>query len=244
MGLDAAQIEDIASLREAFKGPVIAILGDADARHVSAAEMALGSPGDVGVIDWRIPDPDDLQRDLAALPGDIGALLVRLDANWLKTAGPCPRSLCPDVVIFADGVDPAIGFDMIERLGGARTVILPQDDPRHGPCVEAMSGIKGLSLFTHGRARTASVRLLDCQLYTTCSALSVQIGRTIHDICIGAPGMARVQATLAALVALKALGGDIEQACLRFAGGDTQSAPQSKSHSQSGQVHDAPALAR
>jgi hypothetical protein len=155
--------------------------------------------------------------DLAA---DTGALAVQIDPDTLKGAGPFSRALAPDVVLFARGIDPALCLEMVERLGEAEAIILDRDDPRYAGCLEALEDVRGVRALSFGTNRDAAVRLIDCQLYTTCSAVQIQSGRLAFDFCIGAPGPHRVSAALAALTTVKALGGDLATAAGRFAGAD------------------------
>lgn len=220
MGRDAKWIEAIASLRAGFAAPVVALAHDPMDRAAGALRTALGGVERVGLIDWRAGDPRDLRDGLVDQPASTAALIVRIDPATLPMAGPSARALVPDALLFMDGIDPGTCYDTVERLGGADALVLHRDDPRHALCLTALGTFTGIRAFNFGSHRDSSVRLIDCQLYTTCSAVSAQIGREVMDLCIGAPGPDRVAAALAALAVVRALGGDVAAAAARFAGAE------------------------
>lgn len=217
IGAYAKWVEDIARLRAAFGAPVIALAADHVGIAASALRTALGGIERTGLIDWRGGAPRHLRDGLIDLPAATAALVVIIDPVTVKRAGAAARALAPDAMLCADGIDPAICFETMERLGGPGALVLNRDDPLHGQCLQALGALPRLHCIDFGRHARAGARLIDCHLYTTCSAISVRIGRETLDLCIGAPGPALVAAVLAALATVRVLGGDLAGAAARFA---------------------------
>ncbi|MBP5857728.1 hypothetical protein KAJ83_11975 [Marivibrio halodurans] len=219
IGAYAKWVEEIARLRAAFGAPVIALTGDRGGITASALRTALGGIERTGLIDWRDGAPRQLRDGLMDPPAAATALIVVVDPAVVKRAGAAARALAPDVMLYAGGIDPAICFETMERLGSPEAVVLDRDDPRHGQCLDTLRTLPRLRCVDYGRHAGADVRLIDCQLYTSCSSASVRIGRDVFDLCMGAPGLAFIDAALATLATVRVLGGDVTGAASRFAAG-------------------------
>ncbi len=184
------------------------------ATHASAASLN---------NQWGVPlsltrMPKDLRFGVFELgmnhPGEIGALsrLVRPAVALVTTIEPVHLGFFPSVAAIADakseiffGMEPqgiAVlnrdneWFDRLERV--ARTVGLAR-------------------ILGFGAHRDATIRLVDCDLEATASAVTVAIEGETIDYCIALPGRHWVMNSLGVLGAVYALGGDIVAAASAFA---------------------------
>ncbi|MCR9221408.1 MAG: hypothetical protein NXI21_14375 [Alphaproteobacteria bacterium] len=221
LGREAETVDQAISLRDGFAAPVVAIAGDraggASTALVAALAAALGVGAPVPRIDWTDGAPDAFLQGMRDAPGTAAALLLAIDAERLRRAGAHTRAARPDAVLFVGGIDPAPALEAVDALGGARAVVLDQEDPRTPDCIQALAGVKGLRVLQVGRGREAAVRLVEAQLYTTCSAVTVSVGRETLDFCIGTPGLDAIEAAVSALAVVKAVGGDPAASTTRFA---------------------------
>lgn len=218
LGREAKWIEAIAALRADFRAPVALTIGAPTGPSADALAAALGGARPAPVVDWRLAGPKVLKAAFEEAPEDAPAIVLAAEIAALRRGAAHARALDPDVVLFEECVEPALALETIERLGRVGAVVLAADDPRCTGCIAALQEVPGLRVVSYGRAQGASVRILDAQLYTTCSAASIQVGRESFDMSIGAPGFERLDAALAALAAVKALGGDLTTASARFSG--------------------------
>ena len=72
-------------------------------------------------------------------------------------------------------------------------------------------------ILSFGESEGADVRLVDCSLYATCSAVTARIGTETFDFCLAQPGKHWVMNALGVLAMVKALGGDLGVAAAQFA---------------------------
>ncbi|MEQ8603528.1 MAG: hypothetical protein RIB45_09420 [Marivibrio sp.] len=218
IGREAKFIEAIAALRAGFQAPVALTIGAPDGPFADALAAALGGARPAPVVDWRLAGPKVLKAAFEDAPDDAPALVLAAEIAALRRGAAHARALDPDVVLFEECVDPSLALETVERLGRVGAVVLNADDPRCTGCLAALEDVPGLRVAAYGRRPGAAVRVLDAQFYTTCSAACLQVGRDSFDMSIGAPGFERLDAALAALTAVKALGGDVAAASARFSG--------------------------
>jgi len=218
IGREAKWIDAIAALRADFRAPVALTIGAPGGPFADALAAALGGARPAPVVDWRLAGPKVLKAAFEDAPDDASALILAVEIAALRRGAAHARALDPEVVLFEECVDPSLALETVERLGRVGAVVLNADDPRCIGCLAALHEVPRLRVAAYGRGQGAAVRILDAQLYTTCSAARVQVGRESFDMSIGAPGFERLDAALAALAAVKALGGDVAAASARFSG--------------------------
>jgi UDP-N-acetylmuramoyl-tripeptide--D-alanyl-D-alanine ligase len=91
--------------------------------------------------------------------------------------------------------------------GGA--AVLNRDNP-HYQRLAAAAAARGIArVLGFGVHPESAVRLLDCHLHATASAVTAAVMGEIVDYCVAAPGKHWVMNSLAVLAAVKAAGGDV-----------------------------------
>jgi UDP-N-acetylmuramoyl-tripeptide--D-alanyl-D-alanine ligase len=139
-------------------------------------------------------------------PGEIAALsrIVRPDVAVITTIEPAHLGFFPSVEAIADA--KAEIFLGMEPRGAA---VLNRDNP-HFPRLAAAARAQGISrILGFGSDADAAVKLIDCHLYATASAVTASVMGEIVDYCIAIPGRHWVMNSLAVLGAVKAVGGDV-----------------------------------
>jgi UDP-N-acetylmuramoyl-tripeptide--D-alanyl-D-alanine ligase len=139
-------------------------------------------------------------------PGEIDALtrLVRPDVAVITTIEPVHLGFFPSVEAIADAKGEI--FNSMSSRGAA---VLNADNP-HFSRLAGIARSHGIArIIAFGGNREAAVRLIDCHLHATASAVTASVMGEIVDYCIALPGRHWVMNSLAVLAAVKAAGGDI-----------------------------------
>jgi len=147
-------------------------------------------------------------------PGEIEALsrLVRPEVSIITTIEPAHLGFFPSVEAIADA--KAEIFIGTAPNGAA---ILNQDNPYYERLAAAARARGITRILGFGTNDAASVRLVDCHLYATASAVTAAVMGEAIDYSIALPGRHWVMNSLAVLAAVKAVGGDIGAAALSMA---------------------------
>jgi UDP-N-acetylmuramoyl-tripeptide--D-alanyl-D-alanine ligase len=144
-------------------------------------------------------------------PGEIAALsqLVHPDVAVITTIEPAHLGFFPSVEAIADAkAEIFLGMEP----GGA--AVLNRDNP-HFARLAAAARARGISrIIGFGSDADAAVKLVDCHLYATASAVTASVMGEIVDYCIAIPGRHWVMNSLAVLGAVKAAGGDVGAAAV------------------------------
>src|SRR5690348_4104837 len=139
-------------------------------------------------------------------PGEIDALsrIVHPHVAVITTIEPAHLGFFPSVEAIADA--KAEIFAGMEPSGAA---VLNHDNP-HFARLAAAAKTAGISrILGFGSHPDAAVKLIDCHLYATASAVTASVMGEIVDYCIAIPGRHWVMNSLAVLGAVKAAGGDV-----------------------------------
>lgn len=142
-------------------------------------------------------------------PGEIDALsrMVRPQVAVITTIEPAHLGFFPSVEAIADA--KAEIFNGMDTQGAA---ILNRDNPYYDRLAAAAQA-RGLSrIIGFGAHKEAAVRLLDCHLYATASAVKASVLGEAIDYSIALPGRHWVMNSLAVLAAIKAVGADVGSA--------------------------------
>ncbi len=139
-------------------------------------------------------------------PGEIDALtrLVRPDVAVITTIEPAHLGFFPSVEAIADA--KAEIFAGMTPRGAA---VLNRDNPHFARLAAAATARGIVRILGFGAHPDAAVRLIDCHLYGTASAVTAAVMGEIVDYCVAIPGRHWVMNSLAVLAAVKAAGGDI-----------------------------------
>ena len=138
-------------------------------------------------------------------PGEIDALsrIVHPHVAVITTVEPAHLGFFPSVEAIADA--KAEIFAGMEPSGAA---VLNHDNP-HFARLAAAAKTAGISrIIGFGTHPDAAVKLIDCHLYATASAVTASVMGEIVDYCVAIPGRHWVMNSLAVLGAVKAAGGD------------------------------------
>jgi len=148
-------------------------------------------------------------------PGEIEALtqLVRPDVAVITTIEPAHLGFFPSVEAIADA--KAEIFTGVEPRGAA---VLNRDNPHYGRLADAAEAKGIMRVLGFGGHPEAQVRLVDCHLHATASAVTATVMGEIIDYCVGIPGRHWVMNSLAVLAAVKAAGGDVGAAAAALGG--------------------------
>jgi UDP-N-acetylmuramoyl-tripeptide--D-alanyl-D-alanine ligase len=105
-------------------------------------------------------------------------------------------------------------FDGIEAGGAA---VLNRDNPFYARLAKAARKRGITRIIDFGEHAQAAIRLLDCRLGETASAVTASVMGEVLDYTIALPGRHWVMNSLAVLGAVKAVGGDVAAAAATFA---------------------------
>ncbi len=147
-------------------------------------------------------------------PGEIEALskLARPHVALITTVEPAHLGFFSSVAAIADAK-----AEIFRGMDGNGAAVLNRDNEWYGR-LEAAARAAGLSrIIGFGAHDDATVRLVDCHLHATASAVAVSIEGEIFDYCIGSPGRHWVMNSLGVLGVVRALGGDIAATAGAFA---------------------------
>ncbi|HKF72426.1 MAG TPA: UDP-N-acetylmuramoylalanyl-D-glutamyl-2,6-diaminopimelate--D-alanyl-D-alanine ligase [Stellaceae bacterium] len=164
---------------------------------------------------WGVP------LSLARMPADTAYGVFEIGMNHPGEIAALTRLARPDIALITT-ISPAhLGFfSSVEAIADAKAEIfqgMPRDGVavlnRDNPQFERLSAAARACGVTHalgfGGHADASVRLIDCHLYSTASAVSAMVVDEIVDYCVSLPGRHWVINSLAVMAAVKAAGADI-----------------------------------
>jgi UDP-N-acetylmuramoyl-tripeptide--D-alanyl-D-alanine ligase len=139
-------------------------------------------------------------------PGEIAALArqVRPDIAVITTIEPAHLGFFPSVEAIADA--KAEIFTAMAPRGAA---VLNRDNPHYARLAAAALASGIVRILGFGAHAEAQVRLMECHLHATASAVTASVMGEIVDYCIAIPGRHWVMNSLAVLAAVKAAGGDV-----------------------------------
>ena len=139
-------------------------------------------------------------------PGEIDALtrLVQPDIAVITTIEPVHLGFFPSVEAIADAK-----AEIFNGMGPRGAAVLNRDNP-HFARLAAAAHARGIQrILGFGMHAEAAVRLIDCHLHATASAVTAAVMGEIVDYCVAIPGRHWVMNSLAVLAAVKAAGGDV-----------------------------------
>jgi len=135
----------------------------------------------------------------------------------------------PDVAVVTNSTPARLDrFETVEALTDAQaevlagmspagTVILNRDDPMF-PRLVAHARTRGVGrIWSFGEHPDADARLVDCSLHATASAVAAVVRGEPIQYSLAAPGRHRVSESLAVLLAVRAVGGDVVTAARTLA---------------------------
>ncbi|ANC91901.1 UDP-N-acetylmuramoylalanyl-D-glutamyl-2,6-diaminopimelate--D-alanyl-D-alanine ligase [Azospirillum humicireducens] len=167
---------------------------------------------------WGVP------LSLARLPASSTFGVFELGMNHAGEIGPLSRQVKPHVAIittveaahleFFSGVEAIADAkaEIFEGLDADGVAVLNRDNEQYAR-LAAAAGRHGLTnIWSFGAHEEADARLIDCSLHATCSAVTAVIRGERLQYCLSQPGRHWVMNSLAVLLGVKALGGDVAAA--------------------------------
>jgi UDP-N-acetylmuramoyl-tripeptide--D-alanyl-D-alanine ligase len=147
-------------------------------------------------------------------PGEIAVLsrLTRPEVALITTIEPAHLGFFPSVAAIADA--KAEIFQGMDFHGAA---VLNRDNDWFERLAAAARAAGLTRIHGFGVHAGATIRLIDCHLHATASAVTVSLQGEILDYCIATPGRHWVMNSLGVLGAVHALGGDVVAAAASFA---------------------------
>ncbi|HUK60865.1 MAG TPA: UDP-N-acetylmuramoylalanyl-D-glutamyl-2,6-diaminopimelate--D-alanyl-D-alanine ligase [Stellaceae bacterium] len=139
-------------------------------------------------------------------PGEIDGLtrLARPDIAVITTIEPVHLGFFPSVEAIADAK-----AEIFNGMGPRGAAVLNRDNVHFARLAEA-ARVRGIQrILGFGLHAEAAVRLIDCHLHATASAVTAAVMGEIVDYCVAIPGRHWVMNSLAVLAAVKAAGGDV-----------------------------------
>ena len=147
-------------------------------------------------------------------PGEIGPLsrLVRPEVAVITTIEPVHLEFFDNVLQIADAK-----AEIFEGIAPGGVAVLNRDNAFFPNLLETAEARGVGRVISFGRHPEADVRLLDCSLHATCSAVRAWIKDRELDYCLSLPGEHWVINSLAVLAAACALGADVGAAAAELA---------------------------
>src|SRR5579885_1217348 len=139
-------------------------------------------------------------------PGEIDALarLVRPDVAVITTVEPAHLGFFSSVEAIADAK-----AEIFAGVGPRGAAVLNRDNPHYARLAAAAMAKGIVRILGFGQHPESLVRLIDCHLHATASAVTASVMGEIVDYCVAIPGRHWVMNSLAVLAAVKAAGGDV-----------------------------------
>jgi len=172
---------------------------------------------------WGVP------LSLARMPRETSYGVFEIGMNHPGEIDRLTRLVEPDVAVITTIAPAHLGFfDSVEAIADAKaeifngmtpqgTAVLNADNP-HFPRLVAAARSRGIPrILGFGESAQASVRLVDCHLYSTASAVTAMVMGDVVDYCVSLPGRHWVMNSLAVMAAVQALGADIGAAAVAMA---------------------------
>jgi len=164
---------------------------------------------------WGVP------LSLARMPRETAFGVFELGMNHAGEIDALSRMVRPDVAVITTVEPVHLGFfasveaiadakaEIFNGMGPRGAAILNRDNP-HYLRLEAAARARGIvRIIGFGAHGDAQVRLIDCHLHATASAVRASVMGEIVDYCVAAAGRHWVMNSLAVLAAVKAAGGDV-----------------------------------
>ncbi|MEI8393764.1 MAG: UDP-N-acetylmuramoylalanyl-D-glutamyl-2,6-diaminopimelate--D-alanyl-D-alanine ligase [Rhodospirillaceae bacterium] len=192
---------------------------EALAKCLAAQGLAYATVGSLN-NHWGVP------LSLSRLPADSRFGVFELGMNHAGEIGPLSHQVKPDVGVITT-IEPAhmeffasleaiadAKAELFEGMASDSTIILNRDNAQFGR-LAAAAHKRGLwSLWSFGADAHADARLLDCSVQATSSMVTAQIFGERVQYCVAQPGRHWVTNSLAVLLAVRALGGDLQAAAV------------------------------
>ncbi len=173
---------------------------------------------------WGVP------LSLARLPPEARYGVFEMGMNHPGEIAPLSRLAQPHVALITQIAPAHIEYfttglagiadakaEIFAGLASGGHAVINRDAPMAERLLAAASAA-GARVVTFGRHAEATVRLLDCSLHATCSAVSATLGRSTLDYCLSLPGEHMVMNSLGVLAAAQAAGADPVKAATAMAG--------------------------
>jgi UDP-N-acetylmuramoyl-tripeptide--D-alanyl-D-alanine ligase len=164
---------------------------------------------------WGVP------LSLARMPRDTAFGVFEIGMNHPGEIDALARLMQPEIALITT-IEPAhLGFfasveaiadakaEIFNGMGPRGAAVLNRDNPHYARLAAAAQEKGIVRILGFGAHPEASVRLIDCHLYATASAVTASVMGEIVDFCIAIPGRHWVMNSLAVLAAVKAAGGDV-----------------------------------
>ncbi|WP_421706937.1 UDP-N-acetylmuramoylalanyl-D-glutamyl-2,6-diaminopimelate--D-alanyl-D-alanine ligase [Algihabitans sp.] len=163
---------------------------------------------------WGVP------LSLARLPKTADYAVFEMGMNHAGEIAELSDLVRPDVaVITTIGLAHIEFFDSQEGIADAKsevfqgmspqgTAVLPRDDRFYERLVGKAAAAGLTKILSFGRHEEADARLINADLYETCSAVQAELRGKPVDFCLAQPGAHWVTNALAVLSAITALGAD------------------------------------
>ncbi|HXQ52307.1 MAG TPA: UDP-N-acetylmuramoylalanyl-D-glutamyl-2,6-diaminopimelate--D-alanyl-D-alanine ligase [Stellaceae bacterium] len=164
---------------------------------------------------WGVP------LSLARMPADTAYGIFEMGMNHAGEIAALSRQVRPDVAVITT-IEPAhLGFfASVEAIADAKAeifagmnsrgaAVLNRDNPHYARLAAAALEAGIVRILGFGAHAEAQVRLIECHLHATASAVTAAVMGEIVDYCIAIPGRHWVMNSLAVLAAVKAAGGDV-----------------------------------
>ncbi len=167
---------------------------------------------------WGVP------LSLARLPVDCRYGVFELGMNHAGEIGPLARLVRPDVGVITT-IEPAhmeffssleavadAKVELFEGMAASGLAVLNRDNGQFGR-LAAAARTRGLErIWSFGGDPRAEARVLDCSIHATCSTVTAEINGEYLAYRVSLPGRHWVINSLAVLLAVQAVGGDLQAA--------------------------------
>jgi UDP-N-acetylmuramoyl-tripeptide--D-alanyl-D-alanine ligase len=216
-------LEDLGrAARARAQGQIIAVTGSVGKTGTKEAlKCALERQGRTFASAGSLNNQWGVPLSLARMPRDASFGIFELGMNHPGEIDALSRMVRPNVAIITT-VEPAhLGFfPSVEAIADAKAEIFAGIEPQGAAVLNcdnafydrlaAAAHSKGIArILGFGAHQLASVRLINCHLYATASAVTASVMGEAIDYSISLPGRHWVMNSLAVLAAVKAVGGDI-----------------------------------
>ena len=193
-------------------------------RHVLAAQAPAFASAASHNNHWGVP------LTLARLPHEARYAVFEIGMNHPGEIRPLTRLVRPLVALvttiapahveyFPEGLAGIADAkaEIFEGLPPGGHAVINADAPMADRLIERAQAQRA-RIVTFGRSERATLRLVDCSLHATSSAVKARLGRETLDYCLSLPGEHMVMNSLGVLAAVRAAGADPVRAATAMAG--------------------------
>lgn len=192
-------------------------------------KLALSQSGKTFASAGNLNNDIGLPLSLARLPDDAAYAVFELGMNHAGELAPLSNLLRPHLAVITtvESVhieyfpsEESIADEKAEIMTGLEPggiVVLNHDNRHYTRLLGAAKGFKVERVLDFGSHRDATVRLIDCALHGNSSAVLVSVADERIEYGLAAPGRHWISNSLAALAAVKGIGGDINRAAAALA---------------------------